>query len=404
MRRAIVVILTLSFFALPSLGHARSLERKLSDASQLVGINSGSAFDALAENIADTAARAVPTVSSSAGFTYRYNASTEVFERTSQTLGPLYLERPDTLGQGKFNVSVNFQYVELNEFDGTSLKDLQSNDPIIVRASDASGNPIGFRAERLRYSLGLQNYVTAVGFTYGITDDLDVNLYLPIIVTNMRVGVHARDVATAGPDEVFTPAAGPERVGHDSGDAAGVGDILLRAKYQLPRLEWLHSALGLQLRLPSGSQSNFQGTGDVEVSPFLYVSTILWDIVEPQANFGIDLNATNVSQTAARYGVGVDVDVHPRVNLSLAYLGRSQFEGTAEESDTSFAHLHNGQVVQEPLLGLDFGQKNTSDLAFGVRAVVWRNLMVFVNGIYALNDQGLRNDTVIPSGGIEGTF
>ena len=30
--------------------------------------------------------------------------------------------------------------------------------------------------------------------------------------------------------------------------------------------------------------------------------------------------------------------------------------------------------------------------------------MVFANGIYALNDDGLRNDTVIPAVGIEGTF
>ena len=404
MRRAILIVVTSLPLLLPAASHARSLERKLEDASQLVGINSGSAFDALAGNIADATARAVPTISSSAGFTYRYNAATEVFERTSQTLGPLYLERPDTLGQGKFNVSVSFTYVELNEFDGTSLTDLQSNDPIVVRASDASGNPIGFRATRLRYSLGLQNYQTAISFTYGVTDDLDLNLYLPILVTNMRVGVHARDVATAGPDAVFTPAAGPERVGHDSGDAAGVGDILLRAKYQLPRWDFLKSALGLQLRLPSGSQSNFQGTGDVEISPFLYLSTILWGIVEPEANVGIDLNATNVSQTAVRYGAGFDVDVHPRVNLSLAYLGRSQFEGTANQQDTEFAHLHNGQIVQEPLLGLDFGGTNTSDLSFGLRAVVWRNLMVYVNGIYALNDQGLRNDTIIPTGGIEGTF
>jgi hypothetical protein len=404
MRRAILIVVTSLSLVLPGLSDARSLERKLDDASLLVGINSGSAFDSLAENIADTAARAVPTISSSAGFTYRYNAATEVFERTSQTLGPLYLERPDTLGKGKFNVSVSFQYVELNEFDGTSLTDLENDDPIVVRAFDANGNPIGFRATRLRYSLGLQNYVTAVGFTYGVTDDLDVNLYVPVIVTNMRIGVHARDVATAGPDQVFTPAAGAERVGHDDGDAVGVGDILLRAKYQLPRLDFLKSALGLQLRLPSGSQSDFQGTGDVEVSPFLYLSTICWDIVEPHANFGVDLNATNVSQTALRYGVGVDVDVHPRVNLSMAYLGRSELTATADPEDTSFAHLRGGQIVQEPLLGLDFDRKDTSDLAFGVRAVVWRNIMVFVNGIYALNDQGLRNDTIIPSGGIEGTF
>jgi len=30
--------------------------------------------------------------------------------------------------------------------------------------------------------------------------------------------------------------------------------------------------------------------------------------------------------------------------------------------------------------------------------------MVFANGIYALNDAGLRNDTIIPTVGVEGTF
>jgi len=40
-------------------------------------------------------------VSASAGFTYRYNPQLEVFERTSDTLGPLFLERPDTLGRAR---------------------------------------------------------------------------------------------------------------------------------------------------------------------------------------------------------------------------------------------------------------------------------------------------------------
>jgi len=398
MRRAAVLILVTIAVLWPAFGGARSLERKLEDVSQQVGITSGSAFNALAENIADTAARAVPLISSSAGFTYQYNATTEVFERTSQTLGPLFLERPDTLGQGKFNVSVSFQYVELNEFDGTSLTKLESNDPIIIRTA------AGFRATQLRYSLGLQTYATGLSFTYGVTDDLDVNLYLPILATNMRVGVHSRTVATAGPDQAFSPSAEAEQTGYDSGTAVGVGDILLRTKYQLPRWEWLRSALGMQLRLPSGDSANFQGTGDVELSPFLYLSTVLWDRVEPHMNLGIDFNASNVSQSQARYGAGVDVDVAPTVNLNLAYLGRSQFEGTADAQDTEFKHLHNGQIVTEPLLGLDFGRKDTSDLSFGVRFVVWKNLMVFANGIYALNDSGLRNDTIIPAGGVEGTF
>ena len=56
------------------------------------------------------------------------------------------------------------------------------------------------------------------------------------------------------------------------------------------------------------------------------------------------------------------------------------------------------------LLGLDFGRKDYFDLSFGLRAVVWRDVMVFVNGLYALNNEGLRNDTIIPLIGVEGTF
>ena len=46
--------------------------------------------------------------------------------------------------------------------------------------------------------------------------------------------------------------------------------------------------------------------------------------------------------------------------------------------------------MQEPLLGINFDRKDYFDLSFGARAVVWRQIMLFVNGIYALNDQGLR--------------
>ena len=100
----------------------------------------------------------------------------------------------------------------------------------------------------------------------------------------------------------------------------------------------------------------------------------------------------------------MDADVHPRVGLSLSFLGRSEFEGSADSDETSFLHLANGTVQQEPLLGLNFDRKDYIDLSFGGRVVVWRNVMVFANIIRALNDDGLRNDTVIPAFGVEGTF
>ena len=43
-------------------------------------------------------------------------------------------------------------------------------------------------------------------------------------------------------------------------------------------------------------------------------------------------------------------------------------------------------------------------MSFGTRVVVWRDVMLFANVIRRLNDDGLRNDTVIPAFGVEGTF
>src|SRR5581483_10360007 len=188
---------------------ARSLRDQLGQSSLTVGLAGGGAFDALAENIAETAARSLPVVSASAGFTYRYNKELDIFERTSDTLGPIFLERPDTLGKGKLNVNVSFQYVQFDEFDGQSLNRLRNTDPIVIRVADVAGNTVGFTANQLRYGLKIQNYITAFSLTYGIFDDLDVNLLVPVIETNLDVGVRSKQVALAGPDAVFAPAPAP---------------------------------------------------------------------------------------------------------------------------------------------------------------------------------------------------
>src|SRR5207237_3089837 len=129
---------------------------------------------------------------------------------------------------------------------------------------------------------------------------------------------------------------GPELTSTSRAQKYGIGDILLRAKYQLPRWDILRSAAGLQLRLPPGDDENFQGTGTFEASPFLYLSTVLWGRVEPHANLGVDLRADDVARSEGRYGVGVDADVTRRIGIALAFLGRRQFKGSASANDTEF--------------------------------------------------------------------
>ncbi len=230
-----------------------ALRDRFSETARLVGIEGGSAFDALGDAIADAAARNLPIISASAGFTYRYNPKLEVFERTSDTLGPLFLERPDTLGRGKLNVNVSVMYVELNELDGTPTNKLEGPFPVVIRQTGAGGLA-GFSADRLRYNFKLINHIAGLSVTYGVLDDLDVNLLVPVISTDFDVTANAQTLSTAGPDRVFSPAPGPERHGPLHGHENGVGDILLRAKYQLAPLGILRHAAGLQLRLPSGDR------------------------------------------------------------------------------------------------------------------------------------------------------
>jgi len=384
--------------ALPA-GHAwaESLRGKLANAITTIGVSSTSAFDAMAETIATTAAHTLPVPAASAGFTYQFNPTLEVFERTSQTLGPIFLERPDTLGRSKLNLNVSFSYVDLDAFDGKSH--LHAPDPIIFQVTNA-GTVTGFTTNNLQYKLNVRNYITDLSATYGLLDNLDVNLLVPLIETTLDVGVDSQLVQSFGTTGGFTGAG----TGSASGDKFGVGDVLLRFKYRLPDTGDFRWAAGYQMRLPFGSKNNFQGTGSFEVTPAFFASWHPMKRIEPHANVAVDLRTDDVSHSQARWGVGVDADVLPRLGLVLDVLGRDEFSREAPSGQTDFLHLQNNTLQLEPLLGMDFDRKDFVDLSFGLRAVVWQDVMVFLNGIYAINDQGLRNDLIIPTIGVEGTF
>ncbi|MGH7964935.1 MAG: hypothetical protein ACRERD_24500, partial [Candidatus Binatia bacterium] len=57
----------------------------------------------LAPNAAD-----FPAISTAPGFTYRYNSQLQVFERSSASLGTVFIERPQTLGRGKFDFGLSY--------------------------------------------------------------------------------------------------------------------------------------------------------------------------------------------------------------------------------------------------------------------------------------------------------
>src|SRR5438093_5996855 len=153
------------FSVLAPCAHARSLRDVLARGTDAIGVPGGPPFDALADSIANAAARNIPLLSASAGYTYRYNPDIHAFELASETLGPLLLERPDTLGRGKLNLSASFEYIDINQYDGADIDRAEAPNPVVL--PDGKGGYLGFR---VRYDVGLTSNVGALGATYGLLD------------------------------------------------------------------------------------------------------------------------------------------------------------------------------------------------------------------------------------------
>ena len=65
-----------------------------------------------------------PVGSTVAAFTFQFDPELNVFNRSTEGLGPLLSERAQTLGKGKINVSFAYSRVEFDVFEGEDLDDL----------------------------------------------------------------------------------------------------------------------------------------------------------------------------------------------------------------------------------------------------------------------------------------
>ena len=99
--------------------------------------------------------------------------------RTSQSLGPVYVERAETVGRNRLALGVSHLYADLDRFDGHDFAD------DIATASVAPGGKLGqgFQAQ----DFSLESHVTSLSATYGVTDAWDVNVLLPIVQTSLQI-------------------------------------------------------------------------------------------------------------------------------------------------------------------------------------------------------------------------
>jgi hypothetical protein len=328
---------------------------------------------------------------------YRFDVERGVPVEVTKSLGPLFGERADTLGKGRFDFQVVWSNANYKKFNGQKLSSLSANVPPTL---PQFAIPTG---EQLRIDLDVKVITNFVGFfgTYGLTDNWDVNILVPLIHNQIKAKSKATVVDANGVpcfpvgsapcsgayviDGASGPLSGDPSKDSSSGDKTGIGDILLRTKYNFLKNHQILPDLGVRggISFPTGNEKNFMGLGEYKfeglaVASKYYTSPI--GIIGPHVNTGIVLVNNESGQNLFTYVTGFDLAPIPVFAFSLDLLGRHELNDK------------------------DNIGKDIVDLAPGLKWAPYPNTLVQAAVQLPLNkNEGLRPDAVWTLG-LGGTF
>jgi len=336
------------------------------------------------------------------GLTFRYDPQAQLFERSSASLGPVFVEQAQTLGRGKLDLGFSYLFIDFDKLNGEDLDRLMFT--AHHRPDPISGNDTAtVRFERFT----LQSHVASFFATYGHTDRWDVNLLIPVVSTywNMRSRVRLNN--ESGPFHFFdNDLQITERTFSAKDDKTGVGDLQLRTKYHLLSSGMSNLASGLVLRLPTGEEENFQGIGDTTLTPFLALSQE-YSRFHTHASVGIELNFADSSRSRVRHAAGVTLQVIEQLAFSVDVIGSSNLTAYRISANVPQFDANASETAPPIPSGFTRVTKTLStdmvDLAVGFKVNPFRSTVGFFTVFVPLNHDGLRAD-LIPAAGLEVSF
>ena len=237
--------------------------------------------------------------------------------------------------------------------------------------------------------------------TYGLRGDTDVNLLMPVYATSMDG------------DRRFQTLGNPGSFESLAGDKVGAGDLLLRAKHRFfTRNKW-GLAAGFVVHLPTGSVDNFQGIGDVLVTP-TFIASWLSSTLDLHGSLGVYFDASAVQRSGVRWGVGVAWAARQRVTLLCDVVGTSDFVNDDLSffvPDTRLASIRGefDPPVSARVVGgstqftTTLGRRDIVDIAPAIKVRLFRDLVGYVGVILPLTSDGARAPA-IPTGGLQYGF
>lgn len=405
------------------------VEQGLTLARPAVGVNheahflgdveeSGSAFQAMSNELAG-ALSTLPLTSSAGGFAYTFDPELGVFNRRSKSFGPVYSERPLTVGKGRFNFGANYSVITFDRLD-----DLPFNDgsvKLVFRHQDtnADGSNLNPFVEgdliTADLYMDIRSRVTTFVTTFGVSDRLDLGLAIPEVQVDIDLSADARALRLATADTLSDTHRFPNGTDRQtisrSGSAGGLGDIAFRAKYRAVERGTALLAFSGELRLPTGEEENLLGSGAFQASAGL-IGALNRDGLSPHLTLAYGV-AGNDLPSELTYSAGFDWSVDPRLTVAADILGRyrmdvSRFEVTEQTYQANRNGAPGGPVrlvtAEIPGLVSRGGQNlNQLDASIGFKFNLVGSLLMTANGRFKIDQAGL-SDGFTPLVGFDYSF
>jgi hypothetical protein len=345
------------------------------------------------ENEAGAAVDEVPIPSGSVSASYAFDPKLETYVRQERPFAPVLSLNARTDGKGVLTIGTAYSYVNYKTFNGEDRHNVVFPAPLGV--TDVLGNPV---SDQVLFDFKLQQSIYTVALSYGLLDNVDVGVLIPVIKEQFRGSIIDRFFSETGntlqPAVLLTDGAGNFAFVPDPRQANvyppvtlqaysvpvgnlplpgvvyrkntyGMGDLLLRTKVFFGTFGVFDVGSALNMALPTGDEDDLLGVGSVRFEPTLIISTST-GLFAVHTNQGVHVDVDDQDRDRYDYTLGGEVLVTPWLSLLLDQVGRIEFSGS--------------------------DQTQKFDVVPGVKVNAFGNFFVGFNAILPLNHDGLRTD------------
>ncbi|MGH7537139.1 MAG: hypothetical protein ACREMF_00770, partial [Gemmatimonadales bacterium] len=233
--------------------------------------SSGTAFITFVSSSIGISVANTPISSSTSGTTFRFEGGVPV--KTSTSAGPIFAQRAQTLGRGRWFVGLGLTQMNFERLRGIPLRDIMftfTHEDVGDSATGAGIDTLGIPTFEndfisVKVAMDVSLLVASFSLTYGLVDGVDLRLAVPFVRTAVRGNSVAQFVPAGGTILHYFggTASNPvlTAVSSASGAATGLGDVEGHLKLNLAQGSTIGVALFGSARFPTGDEANLLGSG-----------------------------------------------------------------------------------------------------------------------------------------------